>query len=447
LLPLRKVKKEETKAEMHLEIEAACTFIQEYLSSNNTEDWVTIFREGLAGSEADQQRAKEIIARILTKEKIVVTGFENEPVEATAEAIYVKQFGLADIDPYYNDKAVDEIRVAPGGKIYVTRRGIHESTGRQIEPSRIVSIIERLRPFDDTGNSLDEGNPQLEFVRKDGSRVTALCFPVTSTHCFAIRKHGNIELSPESLISLKTIDAKTWRILSILVKSRRNLLICGSTNSGKTTLMKLLIGELDPKLSIRVLDSDNELRASQLYPEREIWELEAHPEVGAPMDILFTRILRLTPDLIIVPEFRGGGEVWTTVEACTRGHEGSMASAHFSSFASPEEAIRNIAMLAVKEGVNLPLQLVMEKVAQAFQILIQTFADSKTGIKKVVSISEIYLENDHIRFRPLVRWTPSDQEDYFGEGRWVVENKPTENCIKAMAIFGCTAKDINEAFD
>ena len=178
----------------------------------------------------------------------------------------------------------------------------------------------------------------------------------------------------------------------ILIKGRRNIIISGGVNSGKTTLLKLLIGEFSPNLSIRVLDLDNELHVSKLYPERDIWELEAHPEIDVDMNSLFISILRLTPDVIVVGEFRGIGEAREAIRACTRGHTG-LATAHFS---EPEEVVQGTAMMMLEEGMSLDLHNARLRVAQAFQFVVQMLSDTSRGIKKVVSITEILVENNEI---------------------------------------------------
>ena len=122
-----------------------------------------------------------------------------------------------------------------------------------------------------------------------------------------------------------------------------------------------------------------------------------------------------------------------------------MATAHFSSFSSPEEAVRNTAMLAIQEGALLPLDLVIERVAQAFQIIIQTFTDARKGIKKITSITEVYTEEGETKYRPLVEWTPYT-DDYTGEGEWKILNPPSVKCATAMRVYGVKLSEIQEAF-
>lgn len=371
---------------------------------------------------------------------LIISGFEN--LLDASEAIRRQLWGLGKLENLYLDPEVDEIRVLCNGRVFVSRRGKNCAASIRLAPDEVIQMVERLIPYDESGASLNESNPMLELVRADGSRLTALCTPVVRGCSFVLRKHGTIEMTPESLIKLQTLDMRVWKVLSLLVHGRRNILISGGTNSGKTTLLKMLIGELNPSLAIRTLDTDNEIRASNLYPDRDIIEMEAHTEVHADMKKIFEKILRLSPDVIIVGEFRGYGEAVEAIRACTRGHDGSMATTHFS---SPEEAVRGTAMLMLEEGLNLSLRLAMARVAQAFNVVVQMFADSERGIKKITSITEIEESEGIVQYRELVRWVP-DGDDYLGSGRWQILGKPGNRACEAMKKHGIRTSEIEEVF-
>lgn len=424
----------------NLTLKSAGERIIEYLISSQNSEWIDLFEEAKSGVPGAYEQCLSIIQQILREQKITVQGHDHYDA---AVSMYNTYYGLGELTALYQDPEIHEIRITPKGQVYVIRNGQLEFVDIHYSNTEVENLINRLKPIDDVGVSLDESNPTMELVRPDGSRLTALGRPVTEGFCFALRKPGNLDA--QDLMRLQTLDERVSKMLSLFTKGRRNMLICGGVNSGKTTLLRMIASQLNPDLSIRVLDIDNELKLAQLYPDREIWELEAHPEVGADMKTLFTKILRITPDVIIVPEFRGLGEVWVTIEACTRGHDGSMATAHFSSFSSPEEAIRNTAMLALQEGAQLPLDLVIERVAQAFQIVVQTFSDTRKGIKKITSITEVIVEDGEITYSPLVEWQPYT-DDYTGPGEWKILNRPSNRCVAGMRVYGVTLPEIQAVF-
>lgn len=422
-------------------LEEAARLVQEHLASQSEDRQLVIFQEAAAGNRDAAAKSREIIKGVLEQKMLFVSGFEN--VQDASETIRRHVWGLGKLEDLYLDPEVDEIRVLCSGKVFVSRRGKNQAAAVRLNPDEVARLIERMIPYNESGVSLNESSPMLELIRADGSRLTALCSPVVKGHTFVLRKHGTIEMTPESLIRLQTLDSRVWRVLSLLVRGRRNILISGGTNSGKTTLLKMLIGELNPALAIRILDTDNEIRATEMYPDRDIIEMEAHPEVHADMKEIFEKILRLSPDVIIVGEFRGYGEAVEAIRACMKGHDGSIATTHYS---SPQEAVRGTAMLMLEEGLNLSLRLAMARVAQAFNVVVQMFADSERGIKKITSITEIEEDEGTVRYRELVRWEPDNPDDYLGPGRWRILGKPGERACEAMKKHGVRASEIEEVF-
>ncbi|MEW6727571.1 MAG: ATPase, T2SS/T4P/T4SS family [Bacillota bacterium] len=423
----------------HVSLDEAVELVQNALAQEEDEEQTQVFRAAAGGIPEAIAEAKRRLESIISREMIHVD--DEMTSDAIAEEIFRRVWGLDKLQDLYDDPAVDEIRVLDSGRVYVSRRGKNTPVALQLNQHEIERLIKRMI-MHDVGVALNESSPRLEAVRLDGSRLTALCRPVARGFCFALRKHGTVEMTVPNLTRLGTLNERVWKALSLLVRGRRNILIIGPVNSGKTSLLRRLIGELPANLSIRILDLDNEIRASEAYPDRDILELEAHPEVGAPMKKLFESILRLSPDVIIVGEFRGVGEALEAIRACIRGHDGSMATAHFT---SPAEAVRGTAMLMLEEGLNLSLDMAQAQVARAFNVVVQMFSDSTRGVKKIVSVTEIEESGGEITYRELIRWEPFTA-DYLGPGKWVFENVPGPAACEKMRRYGVTKEEIREVF-
>ena len=240
----------------------------------------------------------------------------------------------------------------------------------------------------------------------------------------------NFVPSAQNLIKSETLDNKLLDLLSFLVNGRANILISGGTGTGKTTLLRFLVNYMNENLRIVTLETDCELELRDVYPDRDIVEMEEHTEIGLTMKKQFRTTLRYSPDVIIVGEIRGMGEAVEAVKACTRGHNGSMATIHFG---SPEEAIEGCGRMMLEEGLNLPLDVAQMWVASAFDIVIQMFADSRRGIKKITRVTEVRNENNKIKYRDIAVWEPSGS-DYF-KGRWIYPNSISDELLKRMARF------------
>jgi pilus assembly protein CpaF len=137
---------------------------------------------------------------------------------------------------------------------------------------------------------------------------------------------------------------------------------------------------------------------------------------------------------------RGAGEADEAIKACTRGHDGSLATGHFNSV---EEAIEGTGLMLIEEGKNLPLNLAKLQVARAFNVIVQMYTSTVHGVKKITHIAEIWPDGDKVVVRDLVVWRP--QPDDFLKGEWMVMNPPSERLVKKMRQYGVTSADFREA--
>lgn len=413
-------------------LEEAITTIQKELSEDVESELLEkqeLIREAMCGNKDKIQALEKKIAKILQKKQLNVQYFT---LEEAAFNIYSKLYGMDILEKYYRQKEVNEIRVNGPGKhnVFLQINGINVPVKEYIEDDETIrNIIKRLM-FEDYGAPFDLSNPRVESIRRDGSRLTATCPPIAAGHNFILRKHDAFEPSLDNLIAKQTLNQQVWKVLSILTKGRANILFSGNVGAGKTTLMKKLVGELEENLRILVIGKDSEAMLKSRYPKRDIIEFEEHNEVGVSMKDIFITALRESPDVIIVEEFRGAGEAIEAIKACTRGLPGSMATAHFN---SPEEVIEGTGMLMLEEGLTLPLELAKIRVARAFNVVVQMLGDSVKGIKKLSSITEVYVNIEgKIVYNDLLKWIPNDEFDYFGEGVWKLIDKPSNNLLARL---------------
>lgn len=443
MMPEKKTEKAELAiSNKDCTLEEAVELIQAVGIEQINEDWLDIMQKATGGDLEKESKCVDIIEEVLRGKNVKIHGMD---FHNSAREIFRHKYGLGVLDDLRRDKTIEEIRVTPYGEVYVTKRGVNTKTDIVISKKDRKELVERLIPSDSVGIGLNYSSPTIEVARQDKTRLTALTKPVVSDVGFALRIADNLKIESQTFIDMNTLDQRTWDILSISTRGRMNKLICGDVNTGKTTLLKALAGEFNDSISIRVIDFSNELMLHDLYPEREIWEVEVHDERGANLRKLFATVLRLTPDVIIIPEFRGVGEVDITLEAFTRGHHGSIVTAHFSADSNIKSILRNIAILAIKEGLNIPIEAIIEKAAQAFNLVIQTEADSITGVKKVVRITEVYAIDGEIIENKIVEWTPFS-DNYWGDGEWKIINRFSDRSYDHLIKNGVQREDINNIF-
>ena len=87
---------------------------------------------------------------------------------------------------------------------------------------------------------------------------------VTSRPCVAIRRHRFPKVFLEDLVGLGSIDLALREFLSAAVRARKNIIICGGVDAGKTTLLRALLNEVPASERIVTIEDNLELGARPL---------------------------------------------------------------------------------------------------------------------------------------------------------------------------------------
>jgi len=395
--------------------------------------------DAAAGARGAKKETLRLLVEFLRENNINVSGFD---AEGLAYEAYKEIWGLGPLEETYEDPEVNEIQINAPDRVYVMRRlKLERLEGVKFRDNdHVMNLISRM-VMHDRGVSLNRSSPTIESMRKDGTRITATCPPVTKNVTMAMRKHLQRVVPFEEMIRRGVMDEKGAAILRLLVRGRANIAIIGGVGSGKTTLMRTMCGELPLNARVIVIETDRELDLARNYPDRNIVEMEEHQEVRRTLKVLFRTVLRYSPVVIIVGEFRGEGEASEAIQACERGHDGSMTTAHFS---SPELFVKGTAKMLIKEGLALPEKAVEEMVASAFNVVVKMYGNSTEGIMKLESITEL-IPGDSFSCNTLYRWEHA--EGRYEAGEWRMLGKPSESLMSRLARYGVTRADVEEVFE
>src|SRR5712692_1397098 len=127
-----------------------------------------------------------------------------------------------------------------------------------------------------------------------------------------------------------------------IVRALLNILVCGGTGSGKTTMLNCLSLFIPADERIVTIEDSAELMLQQPHVVR----LETRPpNVEGKGEVsqrdLVRNSLRMRPDRIIVGEVRGG-EVFDMLQAMSTGHDGSIATIHAN---TPRDSMGRLEMM------------------------------------------------------------------------------------------------------
>src|SRR3546814_5645695 len=110
--------------------------------------------------------------------------------------------------------------------------------------------------------------------------------------------------------TLFRFDRALSQYLSAAVRARKNIIVCGGVDAGKTTMLRALINEIEPKERLITIEDNFELgldRYPDLHPDvvaLEGRQSNVEGEGGVSLADLVRWGLRLNPERVIVGEGR-----------------------------------------------------------------------------------------------------------------------------------------------
>jgi Flp pilus assembly CpaF family ATPase len=304
-------------------------------------------------------------------------------------------FGLGALQPFVDDDRVENLDVNGCDSVYVTYAGGRkEQVGRVAvsDEELIATIRSAAARFGLSERRFDAGQPELDLRLPDGSRLSAV-MAVTERPSVSIRRHRLVDHDLASLVELGMLEEELAELLSAAVAARRNVLISGAMNSGKTTLLRAMAAAIPPEERLVTIEQALELGLDK-QPERhpDCVAMEARlPNTeglgGIGMAQLVKRSLRMNASRVIVGEVLGD-EVIPMLNAMSQGRSGSMGTIHADS--SPG-VFRRIAAYAVQAPERLPLEATNLLIAGAIHFVVHLDFAEVDGrpLRHVSSVREV----------------------------------------------------------
>jgi pilus assembly protein CpaF len=293
--------------------------------------------------------------------------------------------GFGVLQDLLDDPAVSEIMVNGARQVFVEVDGVLRPSGRQFESDvQLEAVIGRM--VRSAGRRVDQASPTVDARLPDGSRLNVVLPPLAvDGPSVTIRKFTARSLTLAEFVTAGSLSDDAADLLRSAVERRLNLLISGGTGTGKTTLLNVLSGFIDPIQ--RVITVEDAVELTLDLPN--LVRLESRPpsiEGTGEVTIrdLVRNALRMRPDRIVVGEVRGA-EALDMLQAMNTGHEGSLSTVHAN---SPRDALRRIETMVLFGGLDLPLRAIREQVASAVDLVIQLDRDA-SGVRFVSSITEV----------------------------------------------------------
>jgi type IV secretion system protein VirB11 len=297
-----------------------------------------------------------------------------------------------------DDNLAEDILLNPNGSLWVKRMGQGFSRIGEMAAAQAASALGTIAAW--RGTVLNHERPILETeLPLDGSRFEGIVSPVVRQPVFAIRlrprkifsladyeSDGIVTDGTDPLNQLRRRDdfldgvhgLKHGDVIRAAIRARKNILIVGSTGSGKTTLVNALLdslSQLTPNDRVISIEDTTELQC----PVENYLDLRAVG--GVTMLDCLRACMRLKPTRIVVGEVRGA-EAHTLLKAWNTGHPGGAATVHANDALSGLIRLESL----VAEATSAPQQAL---IAEAVDLVV--FVDEESAIKAGRKVREVLL--------------------------------------------------------
>jgi len=343
--------------------------------------------------------------------------------------------GYGPITELLEDKDITEIMVNGINEVYIEIDGhvVRDESVSFINDDHIVRTIQRM--IQPLGRTIDTANPMVDARLKDGSRLNAVIPPLSlKGPVMTIRKFKPDLESIDDFLRTGTLTPYMARFLEACVKAKLNIIICGGTGSGKTSLLNVLSSFINPAERIITIEDAAELRLHQEHVislETRLVNYEGSGEIT--IRDLVINSLRMRPDRIIVGEVRGK-EAFDMLQAMNTGHTGSMTTMHAN---GPIDALNRLETMILMAGMEIPIRAIREYIENAIHIVIH-ISRMADGKRKIVDISEVVgFEEDEIKLKPIFTFTQTgvlDNGEVDGEFKLLKYVPKVYQKIKAAGI-------------
>jgi len=305
---------------------------------------------------------------------------------------------LKPIEHLILDESVNEVMVNGSDRVFIERAGFLLPVpgvliGERFLTVAVKNIARRL------GDDISESKPILDSRLPDGSRVAAVIPPCSlGGVTLTIRKFASRHFEIEDLIRAETLDRRIANRLEDYVLAKCNLIISGSTGSGKTSLLTALGKLIPPDERILLIEDTAEIQLSHDNLVRFEARQGQNGVPAVPIRDLLKAALRHRPDRILLGEVRGG-EAFYLLQLLNTGHAGTISTIHAS---SAKQGLARFTSCVLESGVEMPYSAIRTNIANSLNVLIHL--ERRPGRRFISEVAELegyHPDTDCFDLRPV----------------------------------------------
>jgi len=213
-----------------------------------------------------------------------------------------------------------------------------------------------------------------------------------------LRKFDSRHFEIEDLIRSGTLDRGLANRLEDYLLRKSNLLLCGATGVGKTSLLNALAKFIPADERILLIEDTAEIQLSHENLVRFEARREQNGTPAVSIRDLLKAAMRHRPDRILLGEVRGG-EAFDLLQLLNTGHSGTLSTIHAS---SARQGLSRFTSCVLQSGVEIPYRAIKTNIADSLNVVIQL--ERRPGrrfVSEVLEINTYDPDADLFDFRPI----------------------------------------------
>lgn len=291
--------------------------------------------------------------------------------------------GFGPLQRLLDDPEVEEVWVNQPSRVFVARRGRHELTTVVLSSAELQELVERM--LKSSGRRIDLSQPFVDAMLPQGHRLHVVLEGISRGFAAVnIRKFVLRAARLSDLVALGSLTDQAARFLEASVLAGLNVLVAGSTQAGKTTMLNCLAAAVPG--GERVVSCEEVAELNFVHPDHvQLQTRQAGLEGTGEVTLrdLVRESLRMRPTRMIVGEVRGP-ESLDLLLALNSGHPG-LATLHAN---SAREALIKLCTLPLLAGENISSQFVVPTVAGSVDLVVHLGIDTD-GTRRVNEIVSV----------------------------------------------------------
>lgn len=288
--------------------------------------------------------------------------------------------GFGPLQRFLDDPEVEEVWINDPSRVFVARNGRHELTNLVLTREQVTELVERM--LKSSGRRIDVSQPFVDAMLPEGHRLHVVLEGISrGFSAVNVRKFVLRAARLADLVELGSLTVAAAAFLEASVRAGLNILVVGSTQAGKTTMLNCLAAAIPG--GDRVVSAEEVFELRFPHPDWVPLQtrqagLEGTGEIR--LRDLVKESLRMRPSRIIVGEVRAE-ECLDLLLALNAGLPG-MCTLHAN---SAREGLVKMCTLPLLAGENISARFVVPTVAASVDLVVHLGIDEQ-GVRRVEEI-------------------------------------------------------------